>query len=38
MAIGTSRGGGQIKPFIIIPSESQHYTVTGLNLNGLRKV
>ncbi|OPL32680.1 hypothetical protein AM593_07850, partial [Mytilus galloprovincialis] len=38
IAVGTTPGGGQIKPFFTIQAETNYYTVTGLNLNGLKKV
>jgi hypothetical protein len=38
VAVGTTPGGGQIKPFFGIPVNTQYYTVTGLALDGLSKV
>lgn len=38
IAVGTSPGGGQVKAFYTIPAGNQHHTVSGLNLNGYRKV
>lgn len=38
IAVGTSPGGGQVKAFYTIPSGSQYHTISGLNLNGYRKV
>ena len=38
VAVGTTPGGGQIKPFFSIPVNTQYYTVTGLALDGLSKV
>lgn len=38
VAVGTSPGGGQVKAFYRIPTESKHHTVTGLNLDGYRQV
>ncbi|XP_076076023.1 uncharacterized protein LOC143046845 [Mytilus galloprovincialis] len=38
IAVGTTSGGGQIKPFFNINTEANYYTVTGLTLNGLTKV
>lgn len=38
IAVGTSPGGGQVKAFYTIPAGSQQHTVSGLNLNGYRKV
>ncbi|KAJ8321023.1 hypothetical protein KUTeg_002610 [Tegillarca granosa] len=38
IAVGTTPGGGQIKPFFKIPITSKYYTVSGLNLNGQRKI
>ncbi|CAC5409205.1 unnamed protein product [Mytilus coruscus] len=38
IAVGTTPGGGQIKTFFSIHPETNYYTVTGLNLNGLTKV
>ena len=38
VAVGTTLGGGQIKPFFSVPVDTQYYTVTGLALDGLTKV
>ena len=38
VAVGTTPGGGQIKPFFSVPVDTQYYTVTGLALDGLTKV
>ena len=38
VAVGTTPGGGQIKPFFSVPVNTQYYTVTGLALDGLSKV
>ena len=38
VAVGTTPGGGQIKPFFSVPVNTQYYTVTGLALDGLTKV
>ncbi|VDI79784.1 Hypothetical predicted protein [Mytilus galloprovincialis] len=38
VAVGTTPGGGQVKPFFSIPMGTSYYSVTGLNLNGLKKV
>ncbi|CAC5392346.1 unnamed protein product [Mytilus coruscus] len=38
IAVGTTPGGGQIKPFFSIHTETNYYTITGLNLNGLTKI
>jgi hypothetical protein len=38
LAVGTSPGGGQIKPFFGVPVTVNYYLITGLSLKGKEKV
>ena len=38
VAVGTSAGGGELRPLEEVPSGQRYHKVQGLNLMGLHKV